>query len=138
MATCCYQVFIHRNRDVLLIPLNRRIADHFGCVTNNMKPFYRRLTIVMIVAFFTVVTMNVLMFTSKIYFLIDGLRGRPFWQIIVFSAATVFPMMYVEVILVQFGLSLYWMRMQTNMLGEIMERVCWEETKLAPHELGQY
>lgn len=133
------KVFIHRNHDATLMPLHRRVSDHFNRITAyRSERFYRKATVVTFVAFFTVVTMNVLIFTSKIYFMIDALRELPLWQVFVFSAATVFPMMYVEVILVQFALSLYLMRMQTDVLTEVLEDVCREETKLAPYELGQY
>lgn len=94
---------------------------------------------VMIVAFFALMSMNCLMFTSKIYFMIDdGLRELPLWKIIVFTEATVFPLMYVEVILVQFCLYVYEMKMETDMLTEILEDVCRAEMLVAPYELGQY
>lgn len=70
--------------------------------------------------------------------MIDGLRDLPYYQIAVYSLATVLPLMYVEVILVQFCLSTYMMKMQTDTLCEILNAVCRAEVVLAPYELGQY
>lgn len=132
------QVFVHRKRELKMAPLELKIATHFTRIATNMQEYYRQGAATLVVAFVSLVMITAFMFTTGFYVMMDAMKDISLELIFVFEMAAGMPFMYVQIIFVQFCLSLVWLEMKVSKMNEVLDAVCREEIRSAPYELGQY
>lgn len=131
------QIVFRRDHEVLLAPLKRRVLAHLRAIGIDMRRMGRRTGAVLVMSFVFVACGLTTMYAHGFVYLQRTLPQSEQCFLFLYSVATVMPSLYIELVFVQFCMTVAFQRIRIDEVNEVLSALCEYENDAA-EELGHY